>query len=292
MAKRPSISIVGCGRAGGSIALALQQAGYPILAVWSRSRSGRQRAHRLLDVPVLSGIAETVSAADVAVVAVPDDAIENVAAEAAAGAGPGQRVAHTSGATSVQALAAVRASGASVASMHPLQTLPDPHKGAEALNGAPVAVTCDPADRPFLHRLAMGWGGKPFALPDDAKPAYHAAAVFASNYVLAVVHAATALLEGIGLAQGRALIAPLVRTSVDNVLSAGAASSITGPAARGDTGTLRMHVEALRARTPEGMQDPIAGAYLSLAALSAVLAGRSPDVLGEPPARPAEEPAR
>ena len=257
-----------------------------MVAAWSRSESGRRRARQLLDMDARATAAEAAADADVAVVAVPDDAIRAVAVEAASGVRPGSIAFHTSGATSVEALAPLRAAGARTGSLHPLQTLPDPVRGAEALLGAPVAVTGGPADQESLSSLARGWGGEPFLLPDQSKPVYHAAAVFASNYVMAVIHAATALLDELGLADPKDLIAPLARTSVDHALSAEAACSITGPAARGDVGTLRMHLSALRARTTRDDGDGYADAYLALAALSAGIAGHPPDLVAEAARRP------
>src|SRR5438132_12066812 len=125
MARRQVVSIVGCGRVGGAIGLALQRAGYTVSAAWSRSRAGRQRAHRILDVPVLADPAEVARAGDVVLLSVPDDAIAEMAAQVAPGVRHGRYVVHTSGSTQLDALAAARDAGARVASAHPPQTIPD-----------------------------------------------------------------------------------------------------------------------------------------------------------------------
>lgn len=271
MARRPTVSIVGCGRAGGSIGLALSRAGYTVSAAWSRTRGGRQRAQRLLDVPVLKEVAEVAGSADVVVIAVPDAAIAEVAAEVAAGVRKGKLAVHTGGGVSVAALDAVREAGARTGSVHPLQTLPDPARGAEALAGAAVAVTSEPRDRALLFRLARAWGGRPFVLSDDKKTFYHAAAVLASNYVVASVWAAIRLLDEIGVPHARQVVAPLARASIDNVTSMPPAKAITGPVARGDAQTVRRHLEALRIDDPT--EGKIAEAYRSLARLTAELTG-------------------
>src|SRR5947207_319083 len=123
MARRSVVSVVGCGRVGGAIGLALQRAGYTVAAAWSRSRTGRQRAHRVLDVPVLADPAEVAGAGDIVVVAVPDDVIAEVTEQLACGVRAKAFVFHTSGATTVEALSAARDAGARTASMHPLQTI-------------------------------------------------------------------------------------------------------------------------------------------------------------------------
>jgi predicted short-subunit dehydrogenase-like oxidoreductase (DUF2520 family) len=270
VARRPTVSIVGCGRAGGAIGVALARNDYTITAAWSRSRSGRQRAQRLLGVPVLPDVSEVAAAADIVLVAVPDDAIPEVGAELAAGDLSDRIVAHTSGGVSIDALAAVRDVGARPASVHPLQTLPDATRGADALNGAAVAVTCDPRDRATLFRLARAWGGKPFPVSDEGKTLYHAAPVFASNYVVTSVWAALRLLERLGIPNARQLLAPLIQTSVHNVTSMPPDRAITGPIVRGDTKIVSEHIQALAHADPTGGR--ITDAYRSMARLTAALA--------------------
>jgi predicted short-subunit dehydrogenase-like oxidoreductase (DUF2520 family) len=256
MPKRPSLAIIGCGRAGGSIAIALERAGYTLAGVWSRSPAGRRRASRLLRAPVVSSIERATRSADIAIVAVPDDAIAAVADSL--GAVP--IAVHTSGATSVRTL---RRPGRRAGSIHPLQSLPDARRGADALRGAAVAVTCEPADRVALFRIAAAWGGRPFALADEHKARYHAAAVFASNYIVTSVWAASEILAGSGI--DPAVLHPLVRSTVANVIEMGPARAITGPAARGDAGTLRRHMRALG-------EGPVREAYRAMARLTTALA--------------------
>lgn len=266
----PTISIVGAGRVGSAIALALTEAGYKVAAAWSRSRGGRQRAHALLGVPVLDP-AEVAAAGQIVFLTVPDDAIAEMAATIAPGVRPKSLVVHTSGGTSIDALQAVRDAGARTGSLHPLQTIPDAKRGAEALNGSAVAVTSpERAQSAPLMRIARAWGGKPFFLPDDAKLVYHAAAVFASNYVVSSVWAATTLFETVGVRNARDLLAPLVRASVENVLQRGGARAITGPVIRGDVDAVRRHVHALRDADPTGRA--IANGYRHLARMTAALA--------------------
>jgi predicted short-subunit dehydrogenase-like oxidoreductase (DUF2520 family) len=268
--KLPTVSIVGAGRVGGAIGLALANAGYPITAAWSRSRGGRQRAHRLLDVPVLEP-AEVAAAADVVFLSVPDDAIVEMAEQIAPVVHKGQFVVHTSGGTSIDALSAVRDAGARIGCLHPLQTIPDAERGAEALNGSSVAVTCESAERLPLMRLARAWGGRPFVLADEAKRVYHAAAVFASNYVVSSIWAATTLMQSLGIRNAADILGPLVRGSVENVLTRGGVKAITGPVVRGDAELVKRHIAALREADPT--DHAITDAYRALAKLTAALAG-------------------
>ncbi len=270
MARKPTVSIIGAGRVGGAIGVALGRAGYTITAAWSRSRAGRQRSHRFLDAPILEP-ADAAAAADVVFVAVPDDAIGDIAKQIVPGIRKGRLVVHTSGGISVDALEPARKAGAHTGCLHPLQTIPDPERGADALDGASVAVTCERGDQAALDRLARAWGGRPFTLADEDKRLYHAAAVFASNYVVSSVWAAIALLQQIGIRNAGALLGPLVRASTENVLARGGPKAITGPVARGDTDVVRRHIKALREADPTGRA--ITDAYRSLAKMTAALAG-------------------
>ncbi len=270
MARRPTVSIVGCGRAGGSIGLALVRNGYDVTAVWSKSRAGRQRAQRLLDVPVLPDPAQVASAGDVVVVAVPDSAIPELGEQMSSGDLRGRVIVHMSGGLSVSALDAVKNSGARRGSIHPLQTLPDAQRGADALAGAAVAITCDPQDRALLFRLSRAWGGRPFPLADKDKTLYHAAAVFASNYLVTSVWSSLRILERLGVPNARQLLAPLAITSINNVTTMPPDRAITGPVARGDTETVGKHVRALAQADPTGGR--ITDAYRTMARLTAALA--------------------
>src|SRR5688500_17325901 len=228
-----TVSLIGCGRAGGAVALALHRAGWPLLGVWSRTSASARRLSRLTGAPGPRG------PGGIVLVAVPDDAISSVA-ESLEGL-DNTLVVHLSGSTSVDALRPLPRR----ASLHPLQTLPDAVRGADALPGAAVAVTArTDADRRILRALARAWGGRPFDLPDADKPRYHAAAVFASNYLVASLYAAERLLDGVALPKGALL--PLAQASVANASSRGARSAITGPAARGDVRTMRRHLRAIQ----------------------------------------------
>lgn len=274
MARKPTVSIVGTGRVGGAIGIALAEAGYTITAAWSRSRAGRQRAHQFLNAPILE-LEAVAAAGELVIIAVPDNAIGRVASSIAPHLGRRCYVVHTSGGTSIDALAPAREAGARIGSLHPLQTIPDPKSGAEALKGAAVAVTSRVEDRPYLMRVARAWGGRPFVLEDDAKGLYHAAAVFASNYVVSSVWAATTLFKAAGVPNAAGLLEPLVRASVDNVISRGGARAITGPVARGDTATVRRHMRALRESDPTGRR--IVDAYRALARMTAALGAGDDD---------------
>jgi predicted short-subunit dehydrogenase-like oxidoreductase (DUF2520 family) len=168
-------------------------------------------------------------------IATPDAAIAEVCETLAPRLDPEAGVVHFSGGTSVAALAAAAGPRASV---HPLQTV-WPDRGPDQLEGAHAAVT---GDWELGAGVAGALGMTPFALADEAKPAYHAASVFASNYVVTLTHAAVSLLERTGLEREAALAAlrPLQHRTIDV-----AGSPPTGPIARGDAATVAAHLRAV-----------------------------------------------
>jgi predicted short-subunit dehydrogenase-like oxidoreductase (DUF2520 family) len=214
--------------------------------------------------------------ADLLVVAVRDDAVTEVAARLAAVAGAVDAAVHVSGVTPVSALAPLAASGP-VGSLHPLQTLPSPEAGARKLAGAWVAVTSD--DEPLAGRLsalAASLGARPFRLEDHHKPLYHAAAVAAANYPVAVLAMAERLFAAAGV--DFAAAEPLVAAAVGNAFALGPTAALTGPVARGDAGAVAANVDAVRWAAPDLLED-----FVALARATARVAGTTEAVDGALP---------
>jgi predicted short-subunit dehydrogenase-like oxidoreductase (DUF2520 family) len=266
------VAVVGAGRVGTAIGVLLGRAGHRIVAVaGGAATEARAHAH-LPGVPVLSPEGAA-AGASLVVVGTPDDAIEaTVASLVAAGAvGPGTWVVHLSGALGLDALEPARASGARRLALHPLQTFPDVEAALERLAGSSIAVTADDGEGFALgERLARDLGGRPFRLADDRRPLYHAAAVFASNYLVTTAGVAEALLAAVGVPDPAAALAPLQRASLDNVRAVGAGRALTGPVVRGDAGTIRRNLEALHEDAPE-----LVPAYVGMARAALDVADRA-----------------
>jgi predicted short-subunit dehydrogenase-like oxidoreductase (DUF2520 family) len=264
------LGFVGAGRAGTALARGLAAAGWPVVAVSSRRPERAARLAALLPgarpLPTAQAVAD---AADLVFLTVPDAAIAPVAASIAWRAG--QAVVHTSGVESLAPLAAARAAGARVGSLHPLQTFAA-EPAAEPLApfaGIVCALEGDAALLPRLEAMAVALGARPLVLPAEAKPLYHAAAVLASNYLVALLHQAAALWSAFGVPERAAIAAllPLVRATVENVAAVGPAEALTGPIARGDTPTVAQHLAALARAYPEALPT-----YRALGAATLALA--------------------
>jgi predicted short-subunit dehydrogenase-like oxidoreductase (DUF2520 family) len=244
-----------------------------------RAATAARVAAHLPAVPVLDA-AEAAAAAEVAVIGTPDDAVEPVVRSLveAAAVGPHLAVVHLSGSLGIEALREARDAGATVLSMHPLQTFPDVDAAVERLPGSPVAVTASDDEGYTLgERLARDLGARPFRLADELRPLYHAAAVFASNYLVTTSAIAEELFGAAGVPDPASAMAPLQRASLDHVERLGAEGALTGPVVRGDAGTIRRNLEALSRHAPTTVPAYVAMARASLDL--AVRSGRlSPDV--------------
>ena len=180
-------------------------------------------------------------------IAVPDGAVTAVATQMARMPAPsGTAFVHVSGSLGLDALAVL--AGHAVGSFHPLQSFPAP-RPPEAFQGITVAVDASTTGlERRLAQLARDIGAQPRHVADQERVLYHAAAVFASNYVVAVIAEAVKILEKAGWSRDEAeqALLPLVEGVVANVRSAGVTKALTGPIRRGDVETVRRHLEALR----------------------------------------------
>ncbi|HVC15255.1 MAG TPA: DUF2520 domain-containing protein [Acidimicrobiales bacterium] len=216
----PIIRIIGPGRAGTSLARALAEAGWTVLPPLGRG----------------DDLTAAASGTDVLVLAVPDDALADVAA--AVRPVPATVVVHLAGSLGPDVLAPHPRRAA----LHPLVALPDAETGAERLrSGITFAVAGDPA----ASDIATTLGGTAVEVPDDARATYHAAASVAANHVVALLGQVERIAGAIGLPLEAFL--PLARAAVDDAGRVGPRRALTGPAARGDWQTLARHLDAIPA---------------------------------------------
>ncbi|HCF59429.1 MAG TPA: DUF2520 domain-containing protein [Myxococcales bacterium] len=231
MAPRPEICIIGRGRLGGALALALRRAGFQTRA-FGRPKNDREAARA----------AAALAQAGVVLLCVPDGAIAETARSHAERFHAGQVVAHCSGALDLSPLAPARA--AHLGSLHPLCAVPSPRA---SLTGASAAVCGDTKASRALRRLARAAGMKPFDLPVEDRALYHAAAVLASNGLVGLAAQAADLLCRCGLEEHSALEAllPLMRSALCGLEANRLPGALTGPIARGDSEVVRAHLDAL-----------------------------------------------
>ena len=205
---------------------------------------------------------ETLAAADITILAVPDGRLPAVVKELATAAPRGRRgvVLHLAGSLGVDVLEPLADRGYAVGAMHPLQVL----SGWRIAPDTTFAVEARGRARAAISRLVADLAGTEVELDPSARPEYHAAAVIAANLGMTLLAEAVDILEGAGVDRGRALqgLTGLVRGGLEASLDAGLPAALTGPVTRGDVGTLAVHVETLRA-------DPeLLAAYLAVSRLA------------------------
>lgn len=229
------ITIVGGGRMGRALARALSEAGERV-NLWSRREAA-------------GAVADAVTGAATVILAVPDDAIAEVAVTlAGAGAVAADQVfLHLSGVLDARALTPLHPTGAALGSLHPLRSVADPEMPPDQWRGAYATVEGDDRATREGERLAQLLGLVPVRVPGRSKAAYHAGAVFAANYVvvLAAVAARLARQAGIADALSERIYLPLLRSAGENLMGQAPAAALTGPVRRGDLATIRAHLEAL-----------------------------------------------
>lgn len=183
------------------------------------------------------------------ILAVPDGALAEVAQEIAmAGPAPAGCVAlHLSGALSTDVLSPLNARGYATGSLHPLQSIADPWAGGGRLVGITFAVAGEPAALSAARRVASALKSRVLVVAPVLRPVYHAAASMASNYLVTLTATAVRLLgkAGVGEADALAALLPLMRGTLDNLEDLGVAGALTGPIARGDADTVRLHLARL-----------------------------------------------
>ncbi len=253
-----SFSLLGAGRMGTGLALALVKAGWRPLRIWSRKRSSIARARKVLGGG--RGTLDPVRAsreAPLVVLGVPDDALSPMVDEVARGGGvkEGSFWIHLSGFHGLEPLRAAARARARVLGIHPLQTVPDPREGPARLAGAYFSLVGAPGDLPFGKALVEEVGGRPVVMPPGRRPLYHAAAVLACNDFVALFSLASRVLERAtgGELDGRALLV-LVRAALEGLERLGPAGALTGPVARGDLGVVEGHLEALGREAPWALE--------------------------------------
>jgi predicted short-subunit dehydrogenase-like oxidoreductase (DUF2520 family) len=241
-----TVGIIGPGRAGLGLALALRRAGFPVLGVHGRRKKMVPRGLKLS----VGGLPPWLPEARVVLLAVRDDSLRPLVDQLLqAGAfRRGQVFLHLSGALTVTVLRRLRQRGGVVGSMHPLMTVSaEPRRAAGHFRGAAFALEGDAGAVRAGRRLARALGALPVEIRPGQRARYHAGAVFASNYVVTALDAGQRLLVSAGFTEraARKALAPLTAASVENEAAHGPAAALTGPIVRGDAATVRRHLAAL-----------------------------------------------
>ncbi len=245
----PTLNLVGAGHVGRVLGRLFATSGaFALQDVLTRSSASAQAAVAFMGAGHACADGAQLRPAHAWLLAVSDDQIEPVAAQLAQTHDlTGAVVFHCSGAKASTALQAVRAGGALVASVHPIRSFADPEQVAREFAGTFCGVEGDAAALALLGPAFESIGARLVPIDGAAKTVYHAAAVFASNYLTTVLDAALRAYQAAGIpeAVARELAQPLATETLANVFRLGPAAALSGPIARGDLATVARQEQAL-----------------------------------------------
>ena len=247
--QNPTVSIIGAGRLGTTLAVALSRKGYQIESLVARNSRSARKAATLLDGDTQALAAkqfDLLKPADLFLITTPDDQVATVAVELAKlDLDRKPSALHTSGALSAEVLSPLRKKGWSTGSIHPLISVTA--GGRAELRGAFWSVEGDKAASRVGKKIVADLRGKSFSIRSEDKPLYHAAAVMSAGNVVALFDVAIEMLVRCGLSrkQARGILQPLIASTVQNLEARDPVDALTGTFARGDIETVKLHLEAL-----------------------------------------------
>jgi predicted short-subunit dehydrogenase-like oxidoreductase (DUF2520 family) len=267
------VAIIGAGRMGGALAIALSRRGYEVAAIASRSpKSARALAAKLgsgTHVFALAKLPET----DLVLLTTPDDQIAAVAeklAKVRAVKTAKPVVLHTSGSLSSEVLAPLAAIGCAIGSMHPLASVSTPEIGVKRFRGAYFCIEGERRAQQTARAIVALLKGRAFSIDTKFKPLYHTAAVMTSGHTTALFSVAVELLAKCGLshAKAQAVLFPLLLGTAENLRKQSPAEALTGTFARADIEAFERHLKLLG----ENADQDQCQIYLLLAKISLQLA--------------------
>jgi predicted short-subunit dehydrogenase-like oxidoreductase (DUF2520 family) len=269
--QKSDVSIIGAGRLGTTLAVALAERGYLIRSLVARRLQSARKAASLLDADVQVLAADetrTLMNADLFLITVPDDQISLVVRELS-GINADRKVTalHTSGALSSDVLGPLRERGWSTGSIHPLMSVSAVHDAS--LEGAFWSVEGDRSALRLGKEIVRDLGGKSFSIRSEDKPLYHAAAVMVSGNVVALFDVALEMLGECGLDRRTAhsVLLPLIASTVRNLETKTPEESLTGTFSRGDVETVKRHLAAMKSPETESLYRMLGLRSLEIAGL-------------------------
>ena len=249
--QQSTIGFIGAGAVGGTLAVALGQAGYRVVAIASRTFvSAHKLAQRLAGCTAYASPQQVVDTCELVFISTPDDTIGPVAAGLTWRGGQG--VVHCSGATSLDVFAVPMAQGVLPGALHPFQAMASLDTGVPSLPGTTFGIEADGVMQEVLVTMALALGGRPIVLRAAEKALYHLSAVMMGNLLTGLAATAAQLWEHLGASrtEGLQAVVAMMRSVVHNLEHAGLPAAVAGPYVRGDVGTIRRHFETLSATAP------------------------------------------
>jgi predicted short-subunit dehydrogenase-like oxidoreductase (DUF2520 family) len=246
------IGIIGAGKVGTALAVILSRKGYTVAGVYDiKPAPSKKLASTVKDCQIMNNNQQVADAVDLTFITTPDSAIEKAASQIKWS--PGESVVHCSGADSTDILDKAHQDGANVGCFHPLQTFAGVKQAIDNIPGSTFAIEAEEPLLTTLKEMTVKFNGNWITVKASDKAAYHAAAVFASNYLVTLVKMAADLWQTFSIPTKDATKAllPLMRGTLHNIETIGLPQCLTGPIARGDEETIQKHLNIIHDQAPE-----------------------------------------
>jgi predicted short-subunit dehydrogenase-like oxidoreductase (DUF2520 family) len=249
-----NFAIIGTGMVGTAIGYLLKKAGYEIVAIADKSTASLRRAQSYIGGKAYRKPQEVLRKADCVLITTPDDIILSVCKDIALS--PlikGKYIFHMSGAGGLNLLEPAKKAGSAVATIHPLQSFSSIDNAIQNIPSSYFGITANAKAKTQAETIVLALGGNPIYISSKQKSLYHAAACIASNYLVSLLNVVESIYQSIGISEKNAKKAylPLVYGSLKNIELSGSIQALTGPIARGDSGTIQKHVDAINAHLPQ-----------------------------------------
>ncbi len=241
------ITIIGIGRLGGALAIALSRIGFQIENLFVRNaETAKTIAGLIPETPKISTDEDySKIESDIVLITTQDSEIEIVAEKLENKLGHQSILLHTSGSLSSKILQ--KSQYLKIGSIHPLVSISDSVIGSETFCGAYFAVEGDDNAVDAAKRIVEKLGGKPLSIDTGSKALYHASAVMACGHIVALLDAANEMLAHCGVEKGQTqnVLMPLIESTISNLRVQNASEALTGTFARLDTEAFERHLSAM-----------------------------------------------
>jgi len=278
------ISIIGTGRLGGALAIALAKNGHTIENLVARKIENAQRVAAVINPKpeLLSSNELSEISSETILITTQDFEIEDAARQLAEKLKHKPFVFHTSGSLSSDILQTLKDAGCRIGSIHPLVSISDAVLGAKRFADVYFCVEGDAESVAVAEKIVSSLNGKSFRVATEYKTLYHASAVTASGHLVALIDVAIEMLGKCGLDEtdAREIFLPLIKSTVENLQTQTTSAALTGTFSRADVKTVENHLKILR----ENVSTEAVEIYVQLGMRSAHLAERQ----GANPAKLAE----
>jgi predicted short-subunit dehydrogenase-like oxidoreductase (DUF2520 family) len=278
------ISIIGAGKLGGALAIALAKSGHTIEYLVAKKIENAQKVAEFISPKpeFLSSNELSQISSETILITTQDFEIENAARQLAEKIKYKPFVFHTSGSLSSDILQTLKDAGCKIGSIHPLVSISDAILGAERFADVYFCVEGDAESAAIAEKIVSSLNGKSFRVATEYKTLYHASAVTASGHLVALVDVAIEMLSKCGLDEtdAREIFLPLIKSTVENLQTQTTSAALTGTFSRADVKTVENHLKILS----ENVSTEAIEVYLQLGMRSVQLAerqGANPEKLAE-----------